>query len=157
MTNITFELKQHFVSKDTFFKMREVKGMKALSVRQPWADLIVSGHKDCENRTRPTNFRGTILIHASKTVDKYAMQQIGICADAMRCGGIIGSGEIVDCGQNIDSDWYEQGGYGWMLRNAIDFKHCLHCQGKLAFFTPSFDHITGYMDGSAFNLVFEDV
>ena len=38
--------------------------MKTLSVRQPWANLIVRGIKDIENRSWKTNFRGRILIHA---------------------------------------------------------------------------------------------
>ena len=40
--------------------------MKALSIRQPWAWLIVNGHKDIENRSWPTRFRGPVLIHAAK-------------------------------------------------------------------------------------------
>lgn len=38
--------------------------MKTLSVRQPWASLLVSGLKDIENRTWAPNFKGRILIHA---------------------------------------------------------------------------------------------
>jgi hypothetical protein len=41
----------------------------ALSLRQPWADLIVNGIKNIENRSRPTRFRGRLLIHASKKVE----------------------------------------------------------------------------------------
>lgn len=39
--------------------------MKALSIRQPWAWLIVQGHKKVENRTWDTKKRGRFLIHAS--------------------------------------------------------------------------------------------
>jgi ASCH domain len=39
--------------------------MKALPIRQPYAWLIVNGHKDIENRAWPTKFRGRVLIHAS--------------------------------------------------------------------------------------------
>ncbi len=41
----------------------------ALSIRQPWAWLIINGYKDIENRSWPTNYRGTFFIHASKTFD----------------------------------------------------------------------------------------
>ncbi|HTV55212.1 MAG TPA: ASCH domain-containing protein, partial [Terriglobia bacterium] len=44
--------------------------MKALSIRQPWAWLIVNGFKPIENRSWNTNFRGRILIHASLKVDR---------------------------------------------------------------------------------------
>jgi hypothetical protein len=39
--------------------------MKALSIRQPFAWLIMSGHKLVENRTWATRYRGPLLIHAS--------------------------------------------------------------------------------------------
>ena len=42
--------------------------MKALSIRQPWAWLIVNSHKHIENCDWPTKFRGRFLIHASKGV-----------------------------------------------------------------------------------------
>ena len=32
--------------------------MKTLSVRQPWASLLVSGLKDIENRTWAPNYKG---------------------------------------------------------------------------------------------------
>lgn len=45
--------------------------VKALSIRQPWAWLIVNGFKDVENRTWPhaPTFRGHFLIHASRKID----------------------------------------------------------------------------------------
>lgn len=41
----------------------------ALSIMQPWAWLIVNGHKDIENRDWPTKFRGLVAIHAGKKPD----------------------------------------------------------------------------------------
>lgn len=38
--------------------------MPALTVRQPFAGLIVDGTKLVENRSRATNIRGRVLIHA---------------------------------------------------------------------------------------------
>lgn len=40
--------------------------MKALSVKQPWANMIASGEKTIETRTWMTSFRGPILIISSK-------------------------------------------------------------------------------------------
>lgn len=39
--------------------------MKTITVKQPWASLIVEGIKDIENRTWKTNFRGRVLVHAA--------------------------------------------------------------------------------------------
>ncbi|WP_157251095.1 ASCH domain-containing protein [Nonomuraea typhae] len=44
--------------------------MKALSIKQPWAFLIASGHKDIENRSKGTSHRGVIAIHASLTLNR---------------------------------------------------------------------------------------
>jgi hypothetical protein len=45
--------------------------LPALSVRQPWAWLIVNGLKDIENRPRRTLHRGPLLIHAGLNLDGY--------------------------------------------------------------------------------------
>jgi hypothetical protein len=41
--------------------------MKAISVKQPWANMIASGRKTIETRKWPTDYRGDILIVSSKT------------------------------------------------------------------------------------------
>jgi|ERR1039458_8111645 hypothetical protein len=41
-----------------------LKKLKAISIRQPWAWLIVNGYKDVENRIWAANVRGRVLIHA---------------------------------------------------------------------------------------------
>ena len=43
--------------------------MKALSIKQPYAELILQGKKKIELRKWNTNFRGEFLIHASKIPD----------------------------------------------------------------------------------------
>lgn len=40
--------------------------MKAITISQPFASLIASGEKWCENRTWPTSYRGPLAIHAGK-------------------------------------------------------------------------------------------
>jgi hypothetical protein len=41
--------------------------MKALSIKQPWANLIASGQKTIETREWATPYRGQILLVSSKT------------------------------------------------------------------------------------------
>ena len=43
--------------------------MKALSLKQPFAELVVSGKKIIELRNWKSKFRGRFLIHASKVSD----------------------------------------------------------------------------------------
>ena len=51
-------------------------GLKALSIKQPWAWLIVNGWKDVENRSWNTHYRGRVLIHAGKTMDNLGLETI---------------------------------------------------------------------------------
>jgi hypothetical protein len=48
---------------------------RCLSVRRPWAPLIVNGYKPLENRSWPTDFRGRIAIHASGKFDGQAYER----------------------------------------------------------------------------------
>lgn len=55
--------------------------MKALSIRQPWAWLIVNGHKDIENRSWPTRFRGKFLVHASNGMTRSEYEEASRTAE----------------------------------------------------------------------------
>lgn len=62
--------------------------MKALSIKQPYAELIVSGKKKIELRKWNTNFRGEFLVHASKNPDKLALKEFNL--DNLPLGVIVG-------------------------------------------------------------------
>jgi hypothetical protein len=97
--------------------------MKALSVRQPWAWLIVNGYKDVENRTWSTEYRGPLLIHAGWHLDpeieqvrgELAEMGIEVPADLPR-GGIVGRVVVVECVTAHDSEWFS-GPYGFVLES----------------------------------------
>src|SRR5437879_4072488 len=73
----------------------------ALSLKQPWATLLVHGHKTIEVRNWPTPRRGPILIHAARVPDPrdeaWSMVPAELKEHARLGGGIIGSAELVDC------------------------------------------------------------
>ncbi|MBK1884659.1 ASCH domain-containing protein [Luteolibacter pohnpeiensis] len=116
--------------------------MKALSIRQPWAWLIVNGHKDIENRQWRTHYRGKILVHAAKkmTREEHAVaaamaaeQGVTIPAyDDLERGGIVGEVEIVDCVDVDPSPWFI-GQWGFVLKDAKP-QPLMPCNGKLGFF-----------------------
>lgn len=57
--------------------------MKALTIIQPWATLIASGHKMNETRSWKTNYRGEVLIHAGNLPgNKLGNQRKGEKCDA---------------------------------------------------------------------------
>ena len=41
--------------------------MKAINIHQPWASVIAFGEKRFETRSWKTDYRGPLLIHASRT------------------------------------------------------------------------------------------
>jgi len=103
--------------------------MKALTVKQPWASLIIYGGKDIENRSWATEYRGRVFITASKgwnsgeqeaakglIEDRKIPQKLSETYTRINCGGVIGTVEIVDCVKQSDSPWFV-GPFGWVLRN----------------------------------------
>ena len=74
----------------------------ALSVKQPWAALLVAGVKTIEVRTWPAVRRGRLLIHAGKVADSRPEAWKWVTTPAQKAtaaltGGVIGVGELVDC------------------------------------------------------------
>lgn len=113
--------------------------MKALSIMQPWAWLIVSGQKDIENRSWSTTFRGRILVHAGKRMDvegemwlRNNMPWVFDKTMIFARGGIVGEVEITGCVQESTSQWFN-GPFGFQLADGkpLPFRPL---RGKLGFF-----------------------
>lgn len=92
--------------------------MRVLTIRQPWAWLIISGHKTIENRTWQTDYRGPLYIHAGKRPDDMARESVvnGVPIDPelLKYGVVIGRVELVDIVRRSTSPWF-QGPFGWVL------------------------------------------
>ena len=71
--------------------------MKVLTIKQPFATLIVEGLKEYEFRTWKTKYRGEFLIHAGKGVDKKAMEKFKEFNLDYPSGCIIGKVTLTDC------------------------------------------------------------
>lgn len=141
--------------------------MRAISVRQPWAWLIIRPDltdpaeraaavaagmiKDIENRDWVTHRRGRILVHASKGMTRaeyedveYLLASRGIDINLppianLERGGIIGSAEIVDCVTKSSSKWFF-GDFGFVLRDARSMPFMPY-MGSLGFFNvPEIEH-----------------
>lgn len=122
--------------------------MKAISIRQPWAWLIVNGYKDIENRTWDTKYRGMVLIHAAKTkptaVEWYEAERVAHAAgvpyfppfEAMEKGGIVGYAYITGTTRENASPWFF-GPVGFYLTGAksLPFQPL---KGKLSFFETGY-------------------
>lgn len=110
--------------------------MKIISIRQPFAQLIVTGAKDVENRTWPTTYRGPVLIHASLKPDAITEREIGWRFGVrwpaeQPLGAVVGVAEIVDCTQDHPSRWYVPGHWAFVLANARRFVTPVRWTGAL--------------------------
>ena len=119
---------------------------KTISIRQPWAYAILHLGKTIENRGWHSSYRGTLLIHASKscTRTEYAealwwMQREKLCSprglpsfDELPKGGIVGICRMADCVNESSSPWF-MGERGFVLEAAqpVDF---VPCKGALGLF-----------------------
>lgn len=123
--------------------------MKVITIQQPFASLIAEGIKEYEFRTWKTKYRGEILIHAGKGVDKKAMKKFEQYHLEYPSGCIIAKTHLTDC-IKIDSEArimleqknplvYESvvnstewDGYGFQLENTEKIKP-IPINGKLSF------------------------
>lgn len=71
--------------------------MKVITIKQPFATLIAEGLKKYEFRTWKTKYRGDILIHAGKSIDKEAMKRFSYLNLDYPVGCIIAKAKITDC------------------------------------------------------------
>ena len=71
--------------------------MKVLTIKEPWASLIVNGYKKYEFRSWKTKYRGKILIHAGMSLEKDAAKRFSEYNLEYYKGAIIGEATITDC------------------------------------------------------------
>ena len=116
--------------------------MKVITLKEPWASLVVQGFKKYEFRTWKTNYRGKILIHAGKGQEdilKYKDYNLDISK-----GQIIGEAHITDCilvDEKMDEDLRKiddkvygnnhVGLYAFKLEKIKKYKKKIPCRGQL--------------------------
>jgi hypothetical protein len=88
--------------------------MKALSIRQPYVDAILSGLKTVEVRGHATRHRGDLLIHASQRFGPAERERLALLRergivlpdpDRESLGALCGLVQVVDCHPIADDDW----------------------------------------------------
>lgn len=122
--------------------------MKVLTIKQPWATLIMQGDKRFEFRSWKTNYRGEFLIHAGLGVDKEVLERLKrYLPEKLPQGKILGKVTLVDCikcdegfkdkclKENPDvyakSSFVEK--YAFQLENVQLFSEPIEAKGRLGF------------------------
>lgn len=73
---------------------------RAISIRQPWVELILRGLKKNEFRSVSTNVRGRVYIYASLRSDEgeqWAWTRLRKAPEDLPVGKIVGTVEVVGC------------------------------------------------------------
>ncbi|WP_223261283.1 ASCH domain-containing protein [Methylophilus medardicus] len=131
--------------------------LKALSFKQPFAWLIANGYLLVDDRTWATQYRGPLLIHASKGLYESYYQYLKLHSDVpipdqdkLDYGGVVGIARLVWCGKpealpaNIRHEQRMQfagvhpGYYGFLFADAAPLT-LIPCPGKLGIFEIDVD------------------
>jgi hypothetical protein len=119
--------------------------VKAITVRQPWADSIVYGTKRIENRSRPLSatYIGTpVLLHSAKAGDRKAVLNgilphrdvRGAALAVVTFTGSHRDGD--DCTPNC-SFWGHSDLHHWQIADVIALPAPVPAEGQLGFWAPT--------------------
>lgn len=117
--------------------------MRVITLKQPWASLVANGLKKYEFRKMNYSYRGKILIHAGKGIDKEAMERVKKYGLEYPQKQIIAEVEIEDCIKvddefnkfinDLNSPIYgtkNRDGYAWKLKNIKKISNGKKISGK---------------------------
>ncbi len=119
--------------------------MKALTIKQPWAQLIIEGYKKYEFRSWKTKYRGKILIHAGMSLESDMVSRFKDYNLTYTKGAIIGEATLEDCIlvdkefndelRKIDPLVYGRSNhvetYAWKLTNIVKYDKPIEIKGQL--------------------------
>ncbi|MGY1503635.1 hypothetical protein ACW4TU_44965 (plasmid) [Streptomyces sp. QTS52] len=121
--------------------------IRGITIRQPWATCILAG-KNTENRPVPWPWRGWVLIHAGKALERPALRD-PLVATAIRgrelhLGAVIGVARLTGCHLDLGperctSPWAERGTQHLVLADVQELALPVPATGALPAWKPSPD------------------
>lgn len=121
---------------------------RALSIRQPWVELILLGRKRYELRSWRTFYRGLVLLHAGQRVETEIAQIAGLQPEHLLTGCYVGVAEIAAC-RPFDPEMavemteagaffgeWEPGLFAWELAGAARLPKPVAAKGRLGLYKP---------------------
>jgi len=121
-------------------------GFPALSIRQPWAELILMGRKTIEVRTWTTDYRGPLVIHVGIRSNRELEAALGF--HDLFHGGFVGVVTLLDV-RPFDRDSWEAlrsghlsvgpmpiGAMAWHVGAPRSFEKPISGRGELGLFQP---------------------
>lgn len=126
--------------------------MKCLSLKQPFADLVVLGKKTIELRFWNTSFRGEFLVPASGNVNGPECIANGYDPRTVTRRAIIGKAVLYDVkiykskeefmadkSKHLAGEEFSDCRYGFLLKDPVKFDKPIPMPGKLNFFEVDID------------------
>jgi activating signal cointegrator 1 len=125
--------------------------MKALTLTQPWAQLVIDGRKTFETRGWYVGYRGPLAIHAAKgwTADDRAFaEELGYDPGTLTRGAVLGEVELVACLRSeqvrglikgmlgeprleLQYGDFSSGRWAWELRHVVVYPNPIPARGML--------------------------
>ncbi|WP_431776272.1 hypothetical protein [Streptomyces cucumeris] len=116
---------------------------RALTVRQPWAAAIAYAGKTIENRVQRWSYRGPVLIHSGKAIDRAAKQHPPLAAVVrglqLDQRAVVAVARITDCHPDDGecTPWSAAGHYHYVLADVTPLPLPVpHLRGALGLWTP---------------------
>lgn len=95
--------------------------VKALTIRQPWAELILRGRKPYELRSWRTKYRGPLVIHAAAKIDAWDARHFGLDPESLVTSAFVGFAILSDVRPYTREDARllkkRRAGHGWFAHN----------------------------------------
>ncbi len=107
--------------------------VQAITVKQPWAEWIIAGRKDVENRRWATAHRGLLAIHAGR--NRSEVHRLGLDLADFTFGAVIGFVELVDVVTDHTSTWALAEHHHWLLARPVRLPEPLVTRGWMGLFT----------------------
>lgn len=125
--------------------------MKALTICQPYAHLIAIGEKPIENRSWETSYRGTLAIHAGKSLDWMSEGDQQRYPD-MVFGAVVAVARVVACLAISSVAWphpfedlleheHANGPWCWVLKDVRRLRRPVYCKGAQGLWIPFSDTV----------------
>jgi hypothetical protein len=130
-----------------------MENIPALTVKQPWARLIMLGIKNVENRSWTTDYRGRLFIHAGRSWDgtelsteqlRQATRQIAPNREDHVYGAIIGTVELTEIVEDSESPWARKSGpsggravHHWLISNPRQLSAPIPWRGQMGLWWPT--------------------
>jgi hypothetical protein len=129
--------------------LADIHGVPAISIRQPWAELVLRGKKTVEVRDWHHAYRGPLWVHTGRKTDGYAQTEWQLRDPTMGdlfTGGFVGQVELTAIvpfdahswealrPQHLDTGRFRLGLFAFFLRNPRRLQEPLEGPGELRLF-----------------------